>query len=164
MNESLKEINAGTLTDLASAVPQKHLPETRPEGVSKEAGTGMALKIYDPAMCCSSGVCGASVDPALAQFAGTLKFLSQQKDVRIERYNLSQQPQAFVENHQVKSLLADGGEKRLPFIFINDKLVYQARYPSREELLHVLGIKTETASLSVLAAPAASPCCGGGGC
>jgi hypothetical protein len=82
----------------------------------------MVLKIYDPAMCCSSGVCGPSVDPVLARFAGTLKFAATQPGIQVERYNLGQEPQAFVENAQVRSMLGNGGEKRLPFIFINDHL------------------------------------------
>jgi len=46
------------------------------------------LKIYDPAMCCSSGVCGPDVDPALVQLAGFLKNLDASA-VTVERYNLS---------------------------------------------------------------------------
>lgn len=30
------------------------------------------VEVFDPAMCCSTGVCGPSVDPALSQFAGDL--------------------------------------------------------------------------------------------
>ena len=31
------------------------------------------LEVFDPAMCCPTGVCGVDVDPALAQFAADLK-------------------------------------------------------------------------------------------
>jgi hypothetical protein len=30
------------------------------------------VTVYDPPMCCSTGVCGLQVDPKLAQFAGDL--------------------------------------------------------------------------------------------
>ncbi|KJS03651.1 MAG: hypothetical protein VR65_01180 [Desulfobulbaceae bacterium BRH_c16a] len=115
-------------------------------------------------MCCSSGVCGPSVDPVLAQFAGSLKFVAAQPGVSVERYNLGQQPQAFVENAEVKSMLAGGGEKRLPFIFINDQLWLQGRYPSRDELLQALKIKTEPVLFPVASSPENSQCCGDGGC
>ncbi|MDZ7582947.1 MAG: arsenite efflux transporter metallochaperone ArsD [Deltaproteobacteria bacterium] len=130
----------------------------------KQKPSGAVLKIYDPAMCCSSGVCGPSVDPALAQFAGALKFVSSQPGIRIERYNLGQEPQAFVENAQVKSMLGNGGEKRLPFIFINDQLWLQGRYPSREELLDALKIKDKPALFPIAATPESGPCCAEGGC
>jgi arsenite methyltransferase len=122
------------------------------------------LKIYDPAMCCSSGVCGPSVDPVLAQFAGTLKMVSGQPGVRVERYNLGQQPQAFVENEQVKSMLGNGGERRLPFIFIDDRLWLQGRYPSREELLVELKIDKAPGPSPISQDTDSSPCCGDGGC
>lgn len=122
------------------------------------------LKIYDPAMCCSSGVCGPSVDPALAQFAGTMKFISVLPGVRVERYNLGQQPQAFVENAQVRSMLGNGGEKRLPFLFINDELWIQGHYPEKDELLKALQIKDIPVLCPLPAIPMAGPCCGEGGC
>lgn len=122
------------------------------------------LKIYDPAMCCSSGVCGPSVDPVLARFAGTLDAISRQGAVKIERYNLSQQPQAFVDNGKVKALLAESGIERLPYIFINDELVFQARYPERDELAKALGITLEVFPPPGLATVSDNSCCGGGGC
>ena len=37
-----------------------------------------ALQIFDPAMCCSTGVCGVDVDPVLVQFAADLKWVAEQ--------------------------------------------------------------------------------------
>jgi hypothetical protein len=154
MNESVKELSA-------AALPGK-VSEKQPEAASKGKPIGTVLKIYDPAMCCSSGVCGPSVDPVLAQFAGALNFVSGQPGIRVERYNLGQQPQAFVENAEVKSMLGNGGEKRLPFIFINDQLWCQGRYPSRDELLQALGIKTDTTLFLNMVSPEKDSCCSGG--
>jgi hypothetical protein len=122
------------------------------------------LRIYDPAMCCSSGVCGPSVDPVLAQFAGTLQFIGKQGGVNVERYNLGQQPQAFVANERVKSLLAEGGHQQLPFIFIDDELVFSARYPTRGELLQALGLEAADRITLDIVPPAAGSCCGEEGC
>jgi arsenite-transporting ATPase len=55
------------------------------------------LQIFDPAMCCSTGVCGPEVDTKLVQFAADLDWLKAQ-DVIVQRHNLSQDPAAFVEN------------------------------------------------------------------
>ena len=55
----------------------------------------MKLEVFDPAMCCSTGVCGPSVPPALARFAGDLEWLAG-KGVEVRRYNLTHEPQAFV--------------------------------------------------------------------
>ena len=59
----------------------------------------MKIEIYDPAMCCSTGVCGPSVDPELVRIQETLRQLQKQApEVQVQRYGLSSEPQAFVAN------------------------------------------------------------------
>lgn len=53
------------------------------------------LQVFDPAMCCSTGVCGPHVDPQLPRFSADLEWLGTQ-GVEVERYNLAQQPRVFV--------------------------------------------------------------------
>jgi AhpD family alkylhydroperoxidase len=160
---AMRRFSAQALEYLVSSLPEKPFAENKP-GVEEQAAM-KTLKIYDPAMCCSSGVCGPKVDPVLAKFSGALQFLALQKSVKIERYNLAQQPQAFVENQQVKNLLSvDGGEKKLPFIFIDDKLAFHANYPSRSELLQTLGVKDEGSKSPNLEPSSNDPCCAGGKC
>jgi len=55
------------------------------------------IEVYDPPMCCSSGVCGPRVDPVLPRFAGDLKWL-QEQGIEVARHNLAQQPLAFANN------------------------------------------------------------------
>ena len=92
------------------------------------------LEIYDPPMCCSTGVCGPSVDPKLIQFAADLKWLETQ-GVQIARFNLSQNPAAFVENQQVNNALAEQGESALPMILIKNRVIASGEYPNRSQLL-----------------------------
>jgi AhpD family alkylhydroperoxidase len=160
---AMKKNSEEALAGLDNAVPPEGETENRQAGDPENDRTKV-LRIYDPAMCCSSGVCGPGVDPVLAGFAGTLQALARQGTVKIERYNLGQQPQAFVDNSKVKSLLTEGGIQHLPYIFINDELVFQARYPSRDELAQALGIPLETLSPPGLAIAPGEPCCGEGGC
>ena len=124
--------------------------------MEKEKPTINVLKIYDPAMCCSSGVCGPNVNPALIEFAGALKTVAE-KGVRIERYNLSQKPQAFVENEQVKKILEKKGSACLPLMFINDELIISGGYPATPDLYNLLGIKSVTKKKG-------GKCCCSGGC
>ena len=100
------------------------------------------LAVYDPPMCCSTGVCGPSVDEAIVRFAADLDWL-RQRGVTIERYNLSQQPHAFVDNPVVKNALREGGYKCLPLILVDGDLVSQGVYPSREMLAGWLGMGVE---------------------
>jgi hypothetical protein len=90
------------------------------------------IQVYDPAMCCSSGVCGPAVDPVLPRFAGLLAQLGG-SGVKVERYNLAQQPLAFVQNPAVKALLDKEGTDALPAIFIDGELALKGTYPDTEQ-------------------------------
>lgn len=99
------------------------------------------LQVYDPPMCCSTGICGPSVDPALIRFAADLDWLKSQ-GVHVQRYNLSQEPMAFVENEAVKSALGAEGNDCLPMILVEGKTVFKGAYPeSREQLAFLLGLE-----------------------
>jgi len=116
------------------------------------------LEIYDPAMCCSTGVCGPTVDPVLVGFAADVKWL-QDQGIQVRRYNLSQNPAAFVESDAVKQALGEKGEGALPLILVNGQIAATGRYPERAELAAWLKLKAaETPAL------AKSSCCCGGNC
>jgi arsenite methyltransferase len=90
------------------------------------------IQVYDPPMCCSTGVCGLDVDPVLPVFAGMLQQLKN-KGIAVERYNLAQQPIAFVQNAAVKEMLDKEGVAALPLIFWDGKLTLKGTYPDREQ-------------------------------
>jgi hypothetical protein len=90
------------------------------------------IQVYDPPMCCSTGICGTDVDPDLVSFAAMLAQLAQH-GIRIERYNLGKQPMAFAQNPAVKALLETEGGEALPVIFWDGELRLKGRYPSKAE-------------------------------
>lgn len=97
------------------------------------------LEVFDPPMCCSTGVCGPSVDPVLARFAADLHWLVNQ-GVAVERFNLAQQPQAFAASEIVKSALREQGNKCLPLLLMDGAIVSQAAYPTRADLARIAGL------------------------
>jgi hypothetical protein len=103
------------------------------------------LEIFDPPMCCSTGVCGPDPDPRLPQFAADLAWLAS-RGVRVARYNLAQEPAAFVANSQVKRLLDQWGPSCLPLILREETIAARGRYPSREELASLAGVTLEGGS------------------
>jgi AhpD family alkylhydroperoxidase len=90
-------------------------------------------------MCCSTGVCGPQVDPQLPRFAADLQWLREQ-GIEVERYNLAQQPQAFVQNAVVKQALVAEGEKCLPLVLLDGEIVSRGVYPARDELAALAGV------------------------
>lgn len=109
------------------------------------------IQIFDPALCCSSGVCGPETDPALVAFAADFDWAKKQ-GANIERFNLAQQPLLFAQNETVKGFLARSGKESLPLILVDGEVALAGRYPKREEL-------ARWADLKVDAEPAASCCC-----
>ena len=117
------------------------------------------LEIYDPPMCCPTGVCGPRVDPVLPRFAADLDWLKQ-KGISVNRFNPAQEPQAFAGNAVVAAALAADPEKSLPLVLVDGKIVSRGAYPSRQELAGWLGLAVDAS-----ADPAKKGnCCGSSGC
>ena len=103
------------------------------------------MEIFDPAMCCSSGICGPSVNPALISFAADLEWL-QKKGVEVRRYNLSQEPAAFATNPLVREKLASDSTTCLPLILVDGEEKSAAVYPKRQELATMAGVTYDPAT------------------
>jgi len=100
------------------------------------------VQVYDPPMCCSTGVCGPDPDPELSRIASDLEWL-RQSGVEVERFNLAQEPKPFVENPVVLGAL-QADETCLPIVIVDGEIVSRKSYPSRERLLELLRIPAET--------------------
>lgn len=92
-----------------------------------------SIQVFDPALCCSTGVCGVEVDQALVSFSADLDW-ARQGGALIERFNLAQQPMAFAENPRVKAFLERSGQDALPLVLVDGEVALAGRYPSRAEL------------------------------
>ncbi|HBJ1647135.1 MULTISPECIES: arsenite efflux transporter metallochaperone ArsD [Clostridium] len=95
--------------------------------------------IFDPAMCCSTGVCGPSVNPELLRVATVLNTLKNQ-GIIVERHNLTSNPQIFVTNKIINEILMTKGVQALPIIMVNGKIVKMGGYPSNKEFCKLLDI------------------------
>jgi len=100
----------------------------------------MKIEIYDPSMCCSSGLCGPTLDPVLVKMNDMILALKKQ-GIKVERFNLAQQPKGFMENRKVAVLLHENGKKILPVTLVNGDIFKTGEYPSYEDLCNALGIE-----------------------
>ena len=91
------------------------------------------LTIYDPALCCSTGVCGPAVDPVLVQFAADLDWL-RARGADVRRFNLAQEPAEFAQSPLVRRRLQEEGTSCLPLMLLGMEVVSSGRYPARDEL------------------------------
>ena len=97
------------------------------------------VEIFDPAMCCSTGVCGPSVDPELTRVASAVYSL-EKKGFNIKRYQLTSDPDKFAENVEITRVFQEKGPDALPVVLVNDKVARVGSYPSNEELAEWFGV------------------------
>jgi len=117
-----------------------------------------SIQVFDPAMCCSSGVCGTEVDQQLVTFSADVDWARQQ-GVQIARFNLAQQPMDFANNPVVRRFLERSGEEALPLILVDGEVALAGRYPKRAELARWAGIRH-----SAIEIQPSDECCSGGRC
>ncbi len=116
------------------------------------------IQVFDPALCCSTGVCGVDPDQALVSFSADAAWAIK-NGAEIERFNLARQPMAFAENAVVKGVLERSGEAALPLVLIDGEVALAGRYPNRGELARWTGIL----EIAPETKPAES-CCSGSKC
>ena len=123
---------------IASAVDGKFMSAFIRATKPARAKRRTTIQVFDPALCCSTGVCGADVDQALVNFSTDVAW-AKLNGAQIERFNLAQQPAAFAENPTVKRFLEHSGQEVLPLILVNGEAVLEGRYPTRDELAAWIG-------------------------
>lgn len=115
------------------------------------------IRVFDPALCCSTGVCGVEVDQSLVNFSADVAW-AKTEGAQIERFNLAQQPMAFAEDATVKSFLERSGHEALPLILVDGEVALAGRYPNRAELARWTGIAVPAETTGT------SSCCPGNRC
>lgn len=130
--------------------------------LASESGSSRTLELFEPAMCCESGVCGPSVDQQLLAVRDDLRWV-QDQGADVTRHNLSSDPDAFVANAKVTGLMTAFGDKALPALVVDGEIVLHGRYPSRDELSNALGARSTARAAEQETSP--SGCgCGPSGC
>ncbi len=102
------------------------------------------VAIYEPAMCCPTGLCGVGIDSELLRISTVLNQLKE-KGINIERVNLTNAPMKFVTNKTVNAMINDIGPEALPYTLVEDEIVMTGRYPTNEELEKLFNVSLASA-------------------
>ena len=95
----------------------------------------MKIELFEPPMCCTTGLCGPSVDERLVRLNEDLKRLQgEEPGLVVERYAINQQPFKFRDNADVYKLVTGNGKKILPVTTVDGKVVKTMDYPSYAEM------------------------------
>ena len=129
-----------------------------------------AIHVFEPALCCNTGVCGPDVDEALVVFSADLHHLKNQ-GADVERHNLANDPSAFAASDTVRAFLQVAGSEGLPLTLVDGLTVMTGVYPGRDQLMRYAGLGDESRGSLVPQAAAelgltekSGGCCGPIGC
>lgn len=164
----------GILRAIYGQIPQNETTYTLPENLKrffagreqkilKEGNFMKTMQIFEPAMCCSTGLCGVGVDPELLRISTVLDTLKKH-GTTVERFNLNSAPMEFVNNKTINKFINDKGPNGLPVIMLDGKIVLSGRYPTNAEFIEWLGLPADLLGKSTKQESKSKGCCCKGGC
>lgn len=124
------------------------------------------IRVFEPALCCNTGVCGDDLDQNLVEFTADLSAL-QGQGVDITRHNLANDPMAFAENETVRTFLQVAGSEGLPLTLVDGITVMTGAYPKRDQLLKFAAVESSVVpagAINLMGADGTESACGPSGC
>ncbi len=112
-------------------------------GATAAGSSTLVVEVYEPALCCSTGVCGQDVYQALVTFSADLDW-AVANGGRVDRHNLANDPLAFANNDTVKQFLQLSGSAGLPLVLVDGVTALTGSYPDRAQLARWAGITATT--------------------
>jgi hypothetical protein len=91
------------------------------------------VEIFDPPMCCPTGMCGPTIDQTLLDLNEMIQAL-QAQGINVARYQMNSHPNAFLNNAEVMKLVLEKQMEALPITVVHGKLIKTQAYPSFEEV------------------------------
>lgn len=93
------------------------------------------ITIFEPAMCCPS------VDQDLMRITAVMEALADVESYEALRYNLSNNPDEFIKNKDIREFLQSEGADALPITMVDGKIVKTGGYPSNDEITDYIGVR-----------------------
>ncbi len=95
------------------------------------------VELFDPPMCCPTGLCGPTLDQTLLDINEMILAL-QAEGLTVARYQMTGQPQAFLSNPDVMRLVREQQMAALPITAVHGQVVKVGAYPTLAEIKAVL--------------------------
>lgn len=98
------------------------------------------VEIFDPPLCCPTGLCGPTVDKTLLD-VNEMVLALKERGLDVRRYQISAQPYAFTSNPQVYQLLRERQMAALPITVVNGRIIKVGVYPTLSEVEDALNAR-----------------------
>ncbi len=100
---------------------------------SAAAADNPVVELFDPPMCCPTGLCGPTLDQALLDVNEMIVAL-QADGLRVERYQMTSHPHKFINNTDVMRLVREKQMAALPITIVRGRIVKIGAYPTLGEV------------------------------
>ena len=91
------------------------------------------VEIFDPPLCCPTGLCGPVLDTTLIDLSEALLAIGLD-GVTVARHQMASDPQAFMRNSDVYRLIREHQLAILPVTVVRGRVVKTGAYPTLTEL------------------------------
>jgi len=91
------------------------------------------VEFFDPPMCCPTGLCGPTLDQSLLDVSDMILTL-ETEGLKVERYQMTSHPQAFLSNPAVMRLVREQQMAALPITVVRGQVVKVSAYPTLAEI------------------------------
>ncbi|MBP1464169.1 arsenite efflux transporter metallochaperone ArsD [Candidatus Chloroploca sp. M-50] len=91
------------------------------------------VALYDPPMCCSTGLCGPAIDQSLLD-TNELVVALKARGLHVERYQMASAPQAFIGHPEVMRLVRERNMEALPITTVRGTVIKSGAYPTATEI------------------------------
>ena len=106
--------------------------------MTKETATVTAtVEIFEPPMCCPTGLCGPVQDQTLLDLLETVRYM-ESAGVKVARYQPNTNPTAFTNRAEVMAAVRERSTAALPITVVNGRVVKSGSYASLEEIQEAL--------------------------
>ena len=101
--------------------------------VTTAADATPTVEIFDPPMCCPTGLCGPTLDQTLLDVSDMILAL-QAGGLRVDRYQMTSHPQKFINNADVMRLVREKQMAALPITAVRGQIIKVGAYPTLNEV------------------------------
>ncbi len=95
------------------------------------------IELFDPPMCCPTGLCGPTLDQVLLDVNEMIQTL-QAEGISVERYQMTSHPHKFMGNDEVMRLVREKQMDALPITAVRGKVIKVGAYPTLDEVREAL--------------------------
>ena len=95
------------------------------------------VELFDPPLCCPTGLCGPTLDQTLLD-VNEMVLALKAEGVEVERYQMASHPHVFVKHPDVMRLVRERGMEAFPITVVAGQVVKVGAYPTRDEIDHNL--------------------------